>query len=96
MRRLNNASTRCNFLWQHQAACDRASGAGLASPLTIKHARLVQKAGEAMVGPIKGVIEWWDPNAQYTEKDISLYFWLNGTMPHSDEFNLLVKGFESS
>lgn len=64
----------------------------LASPFTIKHARLVQKAGQAMVGPIKGVAEWWDPNTQYTEKDISPYFWLNGTLPHSDEFNALVKG----
>lgn len=45
-----------------------------------------------MVGPIKGVAEWWDPNTQYTEKDISPYFWLNGTLPHSDEFNALVKG----
>ena len=64
----------------------------LASPFTIKHARLVQKAGQAMVGPIKGVAEWGDPNTQYTEKDISPYFWLNGTLPHSDEFNALVKG----
>ncbi|MEO8186189.1 MAG: molybdopterin-dependent oxidoreductase [Burkholderiaceae bacterium] len=64
----------------------------LASPFTIKHARLVQKAGQAMVGPIKGLAEWWDPTNQYTEKDISPYFWLNGTLPHSDEFDALVKG----
>ena len=64
----------------------------LASPFTIKHARLVQKAGQAMVGPIKSLTEWWDPNTQYTEKDISPYFWLNGTMPKSEEFNSLVEG----
>ena len=68
----------------------------LASPFTIKHARVVQKVGQAMVGPIKGVAESWDPNTQYAEKDISPYFWLNGTLPHSDEFNALVKnGFDS-
>jgi len=48
----------------------------LASPFTIKHARLVQKAGQAIVGPLKVMAEKWDPNTQYTEKDISPYFWV--------------------
>lgn len=62
----------------------------VASPFTIRHARLVQRTGEFMVGWIKGLAEWWDPNAQLTEKDISPFFWPNGTMPNSAEFESLV------
>ena len=64
----------------------------LASPFTIRHARVVQKIGEFMVGPIKGLAEWWDPTSQLNEKDISPYFWPNGTMPGSAEFDALVAG----
>ncbi len=64
----------------------------LASPFTIRHARLVQRIGAFMVGPIKGLAEWWDPKSQLTEKDISPYFWPNGTMPSSVEFDSLVAG----
>ena len=60
------------------------------SPFTIRHARLVQAAGTFMVGWIKGFAEWWDPTSELTEKDISPYFWPNGTMPHSAEFDGLV------
>jgi sulfoxide reductase catalytic subunit YedY len=63
-----------------------------ASPFTIRHARLVQRIGAFMVGPIKGLAEWWDPKSQLTEKDISPYFWPNGTMPSSAEFDALVAG----
>ena len=63
-----------------------------ASPFTIRHARLVQRTGEFMVGWLKGLAEWWDPRSQLTEKDISPYFWPNGTMPHSVEFDDLVAG----
>ena len=62
----------------------------VASPFTIRHARLVQRTGEFMVGWIKGLAEWWDPNAQLTEKDISPFFWPNGTMPNSAEFESLL------
>ena len=61
-----------------------------ASPFTIRHARLVQRTGRFMVGWIKGLSEWWEPNAQLTEKDISPHFWPNGTMPNSAEFEALV------
>ena len=64
----------------------------VASPFTIKHARLVQKAGQAMVGPLMVMAETWDPDNQYTEKDISPYFWVNGTLPNSEEFSALEKG----
>jgi sulfoxide reductase catalytic subunit YedY len=63
----------------------------LASPFTIRHARLVQRIGAFMTRPFNSVTQSWDPTSQLTEKDISPYFWLNGTMPKSDEFDLLVK-----
>jgi len=62
-----------------------AAAWAVASPLTIRHARLVQHTGMFMVGWIKGLAEWWDPRSQLPEKDISPYFWPNGTMPHSAE-----------
>jgi sulfoxide reductase catalytic subunit YedY len=43
-----------------------------------------------MVGWLKGLSEWWDPNNQFGETDISPHFWSNGTMPTSDEFNALA------
>ena len=65
-----------------------------ASPLTLKHARKVQKTGSFMVGWLKGLAEWWDPSSQLAEKDISPYFWPNGTMPHSKEYDdLVANGF---
>jgi len=64
----------------------------IASPFTIRHARLVQRIGQFMVGWFKALAEWWDPNAQLTEKDISPYLWPNGTMPDSAEFEALVAG----
>jgi len=66
----------------------------LASPFTIKHARLVQRIGQFMIGPVKGLAEWWDPKSELTEADISPYFWPNGTMPHSAAFDdLVASGF---
>jgi methionine sulfoxide reductase catalytic subunit len=64
----------------------------LASPFTIRHARLVQRIGMIMAGPFNALTEWWDPKSQLTEEDISPYFWPNGTMPKSEEFNALVAG----
>jgi DMSO/TMAO reductase YedYZ molybdopterin-dependent catalytic subunit/thiosulfate reductase cytochrome b subunit len=68
----------------------------LASPFTLRHARVVQKIGEFTTWPFNTLTEWWDPNSQLTEKDISPYFWLNGTMPKSAEYDALVaKGFNN-
>jgi DMSO/TMAO reductase YedYZ molybdopterin-dependent catalytic subunit/thiosulfate reductase cytochrome b subunit len=61
----------------------------LASPLTLKHARLIQKVGQTLVNPLMIAAEQWEPNTQYTEKDISPYFWVNGTLPVSDEYRTL-------
>jgi methionine sulfoxide reductase catalytic subunit len=68
----------------------------LASPFTIRHARFVQEVGEIMMWPFNALTEWWDPNCQLAENDISPYFWPNGTMPKPDEFDALVaEGFKS-
>ncbi len=67
-----------------------AAAWAVASPFTLRHARLVQHTGAFMIGWLKGLAEWWDPKAQFTEKDISPHFWPNGTMPHSAEFYALA------
>jgi len=64
----------------------------LASPLTINHARLIQKAGRSIIGFFMVLGESWDPTTQYTEKDISPYLWVNGTIPTSEEYDTLRKG----
>jgi len=61
-----------------------------ASPLTINHARAVQKTGRFLIGWFKGIAEWADPNTQYMENDISPHFWPNGTMPSSAQFEALA------
>ncbi|MFM0327178.1 molybdopterin-dependent oxidoreductase [Caballeronia glebae] len=63
----------------------------LASPFTLRHARRVQQIGAFLARPFNSVTQWWDPTSQLTEKDISPYFWPNGTMPASAEFDQLVK-----
>lgn len=64
----------------------------LASPLTLRYARVVQKVGQFMIGGIKSWGERWDPKSELTEQDISPYFWPNGTMPKSAEFESLLAG----
>ena len=64
-----------------------------ATPLTIRHPRLVQRAGQAIVGPLQHLFEHVDPRpGEYTEKDISPYFWHNGQYPDSDEYKALFDG----
>ncbi|MEI8084198.1 MAG: oxidoreductase, partial [Actinomycetes bacterium] len=63
-----------------------------ASPFTIRHPRKVQRAGEFLVGWIKGLMEWADPRATYQEKDISPFFWPNGELPNSPEYERLQSG----
>jgi len=69
-----------------------AAAWAVASPFTIRHARLVQHTGAFMIGWLKGLAEWWSPDNQYTEQDISPHFWPNGTMPNSATFEALVAG----
>ena len=52
--------------------------------------------GAFMIGWLKGLAERWDARSQLTEKDISPFFWPNGTMPDSKEFDdLVADGFAS-
>lgn len=61
-----------------------------ATPFTIRHPRIVQRVGQALVGPLQHLFEHVDPKpGQYTEKDISPYFWHNGQYPDSDEYKAL-------
>jgi sulfoxide reductase catalytic subunit YedY len=62
----------------------------LASPFTVRHARLVQRSGSFMVGWLKGLAERWDPDSQLEEKDISPFLWANGTMPNSAAYDALA------
>jgi DMSO/TMAO reductase YedYZ molybdopterin-dependent catalytic subunit/thiosulfate reductase cytochrome b subunit len=62
----------------------------MASPFTLRRARWVQRAGAFMIGWIMGLAERWDPRSELTKRDVSPYFWLNGTMPSSKEFAELV------
>ncbi|XAS77207.1 molybdopterin-dependent oxidoreductase [Dermatophilaceae bacterium Sec6.4] len=53
-----------------------------ATPFTYRHPRIVQRIGFALVGPAQRLFEHVDAKpGQYTEKDISPYFWHNGAYP---------------
>jgi thiosulfate reductase cytochrome b subunit len=62
----------------------------LASPFTLRHPRAVQRFGFALIGPVQRWFEHVDARpGEYTEKDISPYFWHNGAYPESDEYREL-------
>jgi methionine sulfoxide reductase catalytic subunit len=61
-----------------------------ATPFTLRHPRIVQRAGFALIGPAQRLFEHVDAKpGQYGEKDISPYFWHNGAYPVSDEYQAL-------
>ncbi len=64
----------------------------VASPLTIRHPRAVQKAGRSAVGWLKGLLENTNPTATYRESEISPYFWPNGERPRSPAYAELKAG----
>ncbi|MGN7779542.1 molybdopterin-dependent oxidoreductase [Mycolicibacterium sp. 22603] len=64
----------------------------LASPVTLRYPRVVQRVGRFAVGWIKGLMEWVHPKAEYSESDISPYFWPNGTLPVSSTYRELAAG----
>ncbi len=67
-----------------------------ATPLTLKHPRKVQHIGRWVIGWLLDGIEKLRPVANYQEKDISTYFWVNGTAPVSDEYKKhLAEGFRN-
>jgi len=64
-----------------------------ATPFTIRHPRVVQRVGQAIVGPVQHLFEHVDPKpGEYGESDISPYFWHNGQYPDSDEYKALYDG----
>ncbi|MEO8968962.1 MAG: molybdopterin-dependent oxidoreductase [Solirubrobacteraceae bacterium] len=64
-----------------------------ATPFTLRHPRVVQRVGFALIGPVQRLFEHVDATpGEYTEKDISPYFWHNGEYPDSDEYTALFDG----
>jgi methionine sulfoxide reductase catalytic subunit len=64
-----------------------------ATPFTIRHPRVVQRVGQAIVGPVQHLFEHVDPRpGEYSEADISPYFWHNGQYPDSEEYKALFDG----
>jgi len=65
------------------------------SPLVAGHARGVQRGGAAIIGWVKALMEWFDPQVTFTDKDISPFFWPNGTMPASEQYRRMkAEGFK--
>ncbi|MET4147389.1 molybdopterin-dependent oxidoreductase [Arthrobacter sp. UYCo732] len=66
-----------------------------ATPFTYRHPRVVQRVGFALVGPAQRLFEHVDSTpGEYTEKDISPYFWHNGNYPDSANYKQLqANGF---
>ena len=63
-----------------------------ATPLTHRHPRVVQRVGYALIGPLQRLFEYTNPKpGAFTEKDISPYFWHNGTYPETVEYKELEK-----
>jgi methionine sulfoxide reductase catalytic subunit len=64
-----------------------------ATPLTLRHPRVVQRVGFALIGPAQRLFEHLDATpGEYTERDISPYFWHNGQYPDSAEYQALSAG----
>jgi methionine sulfoxide reductase catalytic subunit len=65
----------------------------MATPFTLRHPRVVQRAGYALIGPAQRWFEHLDSRpGQYGEDDISPYFWHNGQYPDSEEYAALQAG----
>ncbi|MFH8387692.1 molybdopterin-dependent oxidoreductase [Kitasatospora sp. NPDC018058] len=64
-----------------------------ATPFTLQHPRVVQRLGHALIGPAQRLFEHVDATpGEYTEKDVSPYFWHNGQYPDSAEYRALFDG----
>jgi DMSO/TMAO reductase YedYZ molybdopterin-dependent catalytic subunit/thiosulfate reductase cytochrome b subunit len=64
-----------------------------ATPFTLRHPRVVQLVGFALIGPVQRLFEHLDSTpGEYSEKDISPYFWHNGHYPDSEEYKALFDG----
>jgi methionine sulfoxide reductase catalytic subunit len=61
-----------------------------ATPVTVRYPRLIQRVGYALIGPAQRLFEHIDSApGEYTERDISPYFWHNGHYPDSPEYRAL-------
>jgi sulfoxide reductase catalytic subunit YedY len=64
-----------------------------ATPITYRHPRAIRRLGIALIGPVQRLFEHIDSKAGgYTEDDISPYFWPNGRVPDSAEYQRLREG----
>jgi DMSO/TMAO reductase YedYZ molybdopterin-dependent catalytic subunit/thiosulfate reductase cytochrome b subunit len=64
-----------------------------ATPFTLRHPRVVQRVGFALIGPVQRLFEHLDATpGEYDESDVSTYFWHNGAYPDSDEYQALFDG----
>jgi methionine sulfoxide reductase catalytic subunit len=64
-----------------------------ATPFTLRHPRMVQRVGFALIGPAQRLFEHVDSTpGEYSENDISPYFWHNGQYPDSEEYTALFDG----
>jgi thiosulfate reductase cytochrome b subunit len=64
-----------------------------ATPFTLRHPRAVQRVGYALIGPAQRLFEHVDATpGDYTDGDISPYFWHNGKYPETDEYRALFDG----
>ena len=64
----------------------------VASPLTTRHPRAIQRAGRFVVGGLKAMLERTNPTATYSDADVSGYFWTNGERPQSETYTALQAG----
>jgi sulfoxide reductase catalytic subunit YedY len=64
-----------------------------ATPFTYRRPRVVQRVGFALIGPAQRLFEHIDSKpGQYTEDDISPYFWHNGKYPDTEDYQRLQAG----
>jgi methionine sulfoxide reductase catalytic subunit len=64
-----------------------------ATPFTLRHPRVVQRVGFALIGPVQRLFEHLDSTpGEYGEREISPYFWHNGEYPDSAEYRALFDG----
>ncbi|MBV9915036.1 MAG: cytochrome b/b6 domain-containing protein [Solirubrobacterales bacterium] len=63
----------------------------LATPLTVRRPRLIQRVGRAVVGPIQNLFEHVDPRpGEYSEREIAPHLWPNGKMPSTEEYEAMA------
>jgi DMSO/TMAO reductase YedYZ molybdopterin-dependent catalytic subunit/thiosulfate reductase cytochrome b subunit len=68
-----------------------------ATPFTMRRPRTVQRIGFALVGPFQRLFEHVDAApGEYTDDDVSPYFWHNGAFPTTPDYQRLYdEGFAS-